>query len=234
MPLARVLDDLRTRALAYPEAHEDFPWGHSAIKIKTKAFVFLYLGDDQLTLSAKLPQSSEVALLLPFASPTGYGLGRSGWVTAAFGPQDEVPLEILRGWIDESFRAVAPAKISKQLGPTPPTPKKPAPPLPPLTHLTTKPSTEPKSKPAKNSSATKPSTKSTSTKPSVRSASPQSATKPSTTKSATKPSSTKPATKSRPAPSRPAARLAEPKSKPATTKPSQTRPATTKSKPRAR
>ena len=33
-----------------------------------------------------------MALLLPFATPTGYGLGKSGWVSARFAPSDDPPL----------------------------------------------------------------------------------------------------------------------------------------------
>lgn len=172
MSLARALDELRTQALAYPETHEDFPWGHSTVKVKTKAFVFLYLDAErtELTMSAKLPQSSEVALFLPFAKPTGYGLGRSGWVTAAFGPRDDVPLDLLRGWLDESYRAVAPAKLSKQLGTSPPTPSKRAPPLP---------AAKPEPKP--RATATKTTTNSSS-KPKTSSSSKPTTTKPSATK----------------------------------------------------
>ena len=43
--------------------------------------------------------------------PTGYGLGRSGWVTARFGPGDDVPLDLIRRWLVESYRAVAPKKL---------------------------------------------------------------------------------------------------------------------------
>lgn len=119
--LERSFQALRAAALAYPETHEDFPWGHSAIKIKTKVFVFLYFDPtkSELTMSTKLPSSSEVALLLPFTAPTGYGLGRSGWVTATFTARDDVPVDMLHNWIDESYRAIAPAKLLKQLA-TPP------------------------------------------------------------------------------------------------------------------
>ena len=106
---------LRDIAMAYPEAHEDFPWGERAIKIKGKVFVFMYASAESLSLTTKLPASSEMALLLPYVSPTGYGLGKSGWVTAKFGPQDEPPIEMLRAWIDESFRAVAPKKVAALL-----------------------------------------------------------------------------------------------------------------------
>jgi predicted DNA-binding protein (MmcQ/YjbR family) len=108
---------LRDLAMAYPEAHEDHPWGHSAIKVKGK--VFLFLGGEksatELSLSLKLPNSRDQALDLPFAEPTGYGLGKSGWVTARFTKAGEVPLDLLKAWIDESYRAIAPKKLVKTL-----------------------------------------------------------------------------------------------------------------------
>ena len=106
---------LRDIAMAYPEAHEDFPWGERAIKIRGKVFVFMHASAERLSLTTKLPASSEMALLLPYVSSTGFGLGKSGWVTAKFGPEDEAPIEMLREWIDESFRAVAPKKLVAQL-----------------------------------------------------------------------------------------------------------------------
>ena len=66
-------------------------------------------------MTVKLPQSATLALGLPFASPTGYGLGKSGWVTSHFDPGDKPPLEVLKQWIDESYRAVAPKKFVKGL-----------------------------------------------------------------------------------------------------------------------
>ncbi len=82
---------LRAFALDYPGAHEEFPWGERVIKVKGKVFVFLG-PDEALGLTVKLPQSRLMALGLPFASPTGYRLGKSGWVTAQFGPREKPPL----------------------------------------------------------------------------------------------------------------------------------------------
>ena len=76
---------LRKTGMGFPEATEDFPWGHRALKIKGKAFVFMSREDNELSLSVKLPDSGDFALMQPYASPTGYGLGKSGWVTARFG-----------------------------------------------------------------------------------------------------------------------------------------------------
>ena len=110
--------ELRDYAMEYPEAHEDNPWGHRAIKVKGKSFLFLGGEKDtkELSLSIKLPQSRDMAVDLPFAEPTGYGLGKSGWVTARFTKVSDVPLDLLRSWIDESYRAIAPKKLVKTLG----------------------------------------------------------------------------------------------------------------------
>jgi len=109
--------ELREHAMDYPEATEDFPWGHRAIKINGKAFVFL--GGDanpkELSMSVKLPQSRDMAVDLPFGEPTGYGMGKYGWVTARFTNAADVPLDLLRSWIDESFRAIAPKRMVKAL-----------------------------------------------------------------------------------------------------------------------
>jgi predicted DNA-binding protein (MmcQ/YjbR family) len=109
--------ELRDYAMTFPEATEDHPWGHRAIKVKGKSFLFLGGEKDtkELSLSVKLPNSRDMAADLPFAEPTGYGLGKSGWVTARFAKVGDVPLDMLKAWIDESYRAIAPKKLVKGL-----------------------------------------------------------------------------------------------------------------------
>ena len=102
---------LRDFGLKFPEATEDHPWGHIAGKVKGKMFLVLGGTDDRLTVTCKLPSSGRLALTLPFASPTGYGLGKSGWVTASFEAGDPIPLDRMAEWIEESYRAVAPKKL---------------------------------------------------------------------------------------------------------------------------
>jgi predicted DNA-binding protein (MmcQ/YjbR family) len=112
--LRRVSASLRKFALAFPEATEDFPWGDRVAKVRGKIFVSLGLDPvpgSGMTLTVKLPASSEAALDLPFVKPMGYGLGKSGWVTATFGASDDPPVDILKAWIVESYRAVAPKKL---------------------------------------------------------------------------------------------------------------------------
>src|SRR5260221_468099 len=107
---------LRTSALKYPETREDQPWGESAIKVRGKTFLFMRCENGQLGLSVKLTEHHEFALEYPFASPSGHGLGKSGWVSCKFAGKDKPPMDVLSAWIDESYRAVAPQRLVATLG----------------------------------------------------------------------------------------------------------------------
>jgi predicted DNA-binding protein (MmcQ/YjbR family) len=105
---------LRAFAGSFPETREEFPWGESAFKVRGKAFVFMRASDEGLSMSTKLPNSHEAARTMPFAEPTGYGLGKSGWITSSFGPKEKPPMTLLKAWIEESFQAVAPKTVAAQ------------------------------------------------------------------------------------------------------------------------
>lgn len=110
------LEQVRARALEYPGAEEHFPWGEAVLKVNGKVFAFLGRKDEvPVGISVKLPHTGGMALALPFCEPTGYGLGKSGWVTATFDDRAKVPVKLLLEWVDESYRAVAPKKLVKQL-----------------------------------------------------------------------------------------------------------------------
>ena len=115
-PLKQAEAKLRDYALSFPEATEEFPWDERVIKIRGKIIVFLGEVEGMLRVAVKLPTSAEMALTLPFTTPTGYGLGRAGWVTARFGAGDVVPLALVKEWIEQSYRAVAPKTVLKALG----------------------------------------------------------------------------------------------------------------------
>jgi predicted DNA-binding protein (MmcQ/YjbR family) len=103
-------------ALGFPEAYEDHPWGESVVKVNKKIFVFFGSAlDDHIGIGVKLPTEGEFARSLPYCEPSGYGLGKAGWVNATFGRDHDVPVDMLKDWIDESYRAVAPKKLVKQL-----------------------------------------------------------------------------------------------------------------------
>lgn len=104
---------LKAYAAAKPGAWEDHPWGETVFKAGKKIFVFFSQADAGLALTCKLPDSAEAAItLFSFAEPTGYGLGKSGWVTARFSPGEDVPVDLFKLWIDESYAAIAPRRRS--------------------------------------------------------------------------------------------------------------------------
>ncbi|HEX5042713.1 MAG TPA: MmcQ/YjbR family DNA-binding protein [Candidatus Polarisedimenticolaceae bacterium] len=114
--LKRIEAALRKQALAYPEVTEDFPWGHRALKVKGKAFLFMALEEGELSFSMKLPASATGALTLPFTEPTGYGLGKHGWVTATLRAGRKLPpLDLFAGWVEESYRSIAPRTLLRKL-----------------------------------------------------------------------------------------------------------------------
>ncbi len=104
---------LKKHAADKDGAWEDHPWGETVYKVGRKVFVFMGHADGSFGMSCKLPDSSEAAItMFSFASPTPYGLGRSGWVSARFERTDDVPCDLLKQWIDESYTAIAPKRKS--------------------------------------------------------------------------------------------------------------------------
>ncbi len=111
-----VLKELRAYGLALPGAHTKSPWpGHLDLAVNDKTFAYLSLEGEPFHISCKLPESAAMALMLPNVEPAAYGLGKSGWVAADFSDGKLPPIEMLKSWIDESYRAQAPKKLLKQL-----------------------------------------------------------------------------------------------------------------------
>ena len=127
-------DALRKLGLTYPGTHLKSPWPtHKDLAVNDKTFCYLSTDGEPFSISCKLPRSSEAALALPFTVPTGYGLGKSGWVTATPSEDEMPPLELFEEWLDESYRAQAPKRLVKQLdgdGKTPAAAKKKVPTTP--------------------------------------------------------------------------------------------------------
>lgn len=102
-------------ALQLPGAYEDHPWGEDVAKVNKKVFAFLGVDDSpDLGMSVKLRESHDQALSVPGVAPTGYGLGRAGWVTVPF-LDTTPPLDVLKDWVEESYRLVAPKRLIAEL-----------------------------------------------------------------------------------------------------------------------
>ena len=87
-------------------------WGdHPTFRVRGKNFVF---SDQAATnLSLKLPKDEAAAVVAtdPRAAPSGYGLGRHGWISLTVGPG--VDWQQLEEWVRTSYTLVAPKKLAR-------------------------------------------------------------------------------------------------------------------------
>jgi predicted DNA-binding protein (MmcQ/YjbR family) len=111
--------ELRRFALGLPGAYEDFPWGDRVAKVGKKIFAFLGAAEGGaergVGLAVKLRESHDDAIAMDFTTPSGYGLGRHGWVNCSFPPGADVPVDMLCDWIDESYRLIAAKRLVAEL-----------------------------------------------------------------------------------------------------------------------
>jgi predicted DNA-binding protein (MmcQ/YjbR family) len=111
-----ILASLRRFGLSLPGAHGKSPWpDHDDLAVNDKTFAYLPKAGGPFSLGVKLPYTGSAVLDLPFAAPTAYGLGKSGWVTLT--PPDGAILDLdqLKEWLEESYRAQAPRRLVKEL-----------------------------------------------------------------------------------------------------------------------
>jgi predicted DNA-binding protein (MmcQ/YjbR family) len=73
-------------------------------------------------MTVKLEESHAHALAIEGAEPTGHGLGKSGWVTVPLRARG-VTVGLLRDWIEESYRIVAPKRLVSALDGEPQAPE---------------------------------------------------------------------------------------------------------------
>src|SRR5688572_23800793 len=82
--VAGARDKVLAFALSLPETAQDRPWEDDVV-VKVRGKIFVFAGPVGSTrLSIKLAESHAHALAIDGAEPTGYGLGRAGWVTAPY------------------------------------------------------------------------------------------------------------------------------------------------------
>jgi len=109
-----VRDKVLAFALTLPETFEDMPWENDVV-VKVRGKIFVFAGSERATsVAVKLAESHAHALAIEGAEPTGYGLGRAGWVTVPL-KAPGVSIAVLRDWVEESYRIVAPKRLVAQL-----------------------------------------------------------------------------------------------------------------------
>lgn len=88
--------------------------GEPTFRVRGKNFVFT---DHEVSgLSVKLSKEEAAAVVAtdPGASPTGYGLGRHGWVSVLIGPKaDKQRWRQVEEWVRTSYTMVAPKTLAR-------------------------------------------------------------------------------------------------------------------------
>lgn len=110
---------LEAIALRLPEAErvDIEAWdGEPTFRVRGKNFVFC--SPEGIGISIKLPREEAEAVVAtdPKASPTGYGLGRHGWVSIDL--SGRIPAgrwQLVEEWIRTSYVLVAPKVLARQV-----------------------------------------------------------------------------------------------------------------------
>jgi predicted DNA-binding protein (MmcQ/YjbR family) len=88
--------------------------GEPTFRVRGKNFVFTDPAADTLTVKLPKEEADAVVATDAGAEPTGYGLGRHGWVSIALGrrPSAQRWREV-EEWVRTSYTMVAPKKLAQ-------------------------------------------------------------------------------------------------------------------------
>ena len=89
--------------------------GEPTFRVRGKNFVFT--DKEASGLSVKLPKEEAAAVVATdaLAEPTGYGLGRHGWVSVKIGRSSAARWQQVEEWVRTSYTMVAPKKLAAQV-----------------------------------------------------------------------------------------------------------------------
>jgi predicted DNA-binding protein (MmcQ/YjbR family) len=86
--------------------------GEPTFRVRGKNFVFT--NQEATGVTVKLPKEEAAALVEGgLAEPTGYGLGRHGWVSIDLGMPDEAEWRQIEEWVRTSYTLVAPKRLAR-------------------------------------------------------------------------------------------------------------------------
>jgi hypothetical protein len=102
-------DDVRSIAMALPEAEEKLTWGTDVtFRVRDKIFVIGADGADEISLKASLDAQTDLIDLDADTFSAAPYVGRYGWVRIRLERIDRALLERL---VADAWRATAPAKL---------------------------------------------------------------------------------------------------------------------------
>jgi predicted DNA-binding protein (MmcQ/YjbR family) len=92
-------------------------WGdHPTFRVRGKSFVFCDADATHLTVKLSKEEAAAVVATDPRAEPAGYGLGRSGWISATIG-ENVAPAswDEIEEWVRTSYTLLAPKPLARQV-----------------------------------------------------------------------------------------------------------------------
>jgi predicted DNA-binding protein (MmcQ/YjbR family) len=112
------MDRLEAIALALPDAQrvDIEAWdGEPTFRVRGKNFVFTNPTATSLTVKLTTDEAAAVVATDPLAEPSGYGLGRHGWISVEVGPRaGEARWAEIAEWVLTSYCLVAPKRLAEQ------------------------------------------------------------------------------------------------------------------------
>lgn len=113
------LDRIEAIIATLPEAErvDIEEWGgHPSFRVRGKNFVFCNLEGTSLSLKLSKDEAQAVVATDPTTQPTGYGLGRHGWIDCTLASNaDEPRWGIVEEWILTSYCLLAPKTLAQQV-----------------------------------------------------------------------------------------------------------------------
>ena len=106
---------LRDHAMTYPETSEGASCVNRAFKVRKKNFLFVgEKSDGSCKVMMKLGPSLDEATSLAQDDPR-FEVGGVGWATIRFDASNNPDAALLKRWIDESYRLLAPKTLVASL-----------------------------------------------------------------------------------------------------------------------
>lgn len=117
--MASTFERIEKLALGLPEAErvDIEAWGgEPSFRVRGKNFVFANLSGTMVTVKLSKEEAEAVVATVDGANPTGYGLGRHGWISVELSRRlGRERWDELEEWILTSYLLVAPKTLGRQV-----------------------------------------------------------------------------------------------------------------------
>lgn len=112
-----LLEQVRQKALSYPDAEEHFPWGTRTFfrEMKGRNFLFVNEKPDQVEVTFRVPLGQREEILAESFVEANKNMDQRGWLVAKIKTQEE--LDRILPWIETSYALNKPMRSRDELLP---------------------------------------------------------------------------------------------------------------------